>query len=293
MQMGIQELKQQLTEAYTLNNLNKISVTLINLYKGQQFSTLQKIGAISGGFAEIEITAQGKGFSKLIMLYHPDKLNYYLKEIDQFAEQNNLDGLLGLCHIFKLERIEEIANALNMPEDIDYAPIYDWDYETTGFTIITDGAKVKKKINKPAGYDFYDALKMRQYGHTGVEFPTWYLEDIEEFELSSSDIHDLDGVQFCIHAKTIDVSDNRISDLAQLSGLINLEELNISDNQVGNLDALSNLMNLKRAYLSNNLIEDISPLFDLEGLDYVDLGGNTISLDQISKLAELGIKVDC
>jgi hypothetical protein len=51
-----------------------------------------------------------------------------------------------------------------------------------------------------------------------------YLEDFEEFELSSSDIDDLDGVQFCIHAKSINVSNNRIFDLSYLSDLTQLEE---------------------------------------------------------------------
>jgi len=92
--------------------------------------------------------------------------------------------------------------------------------------------------------------------------------------------------------KTIDVSDNRIADISQFSGLINLEELNISDNLVENIDAMSNIINLKRAFLSNNQIEDISALLELDLLDYIDLAGNKISIDQINKLLELGIKVD-
>ena len=29
-----------------------------------------------------------------------------------------------------------------------------------------------------------------------IEFPTWYLENQEEFELSGSDINDLEGIQY-------------------------------------------------------------------------------------------------
>jgi len=290
--MTIHELKQQLTEAYTLGNLNKISITLINLYKDQQYLVLQKIGEIISDFADIEITPEGKGFSKLIMLYHPDRLTYYLNEINRLSDQNDFDGLLGHTHIFKLERIDEIAVSLNSFEDIDYSPVYTWDFGTDGFTITNDREIFKDFRTRPAEYDFYDAIKIRQYGSTDIEFPIWYLEDIDEFELSASDIIDLDGVQFCIHAKTIDVSDNRIADISKLSGLINLEELNISDNLVENIDAMSNLINLKRAFLSNNQIEDISPLLELELLDYIDLAGNKISPEQINKLTELGIKVD-
>lgn len=290
--MTINELKQQLNEAYTLENLNKISITLINLYKNQQYSILQKIGEIISDFTDIEITNEGKGFSKLIMLYHPDRFNYYQNEINKLAKQNDFNGLVEHSHIIKLERIDEIEKSLNSFEDIDYSPIYDWDMETEGFTIINDSGKIKDTKTRSSEYNFYDAIKMRQYGRIDIEFPTWYLEDIDEFELASSDINDMDGVQFCIHAKTIDVSDNRIADISQLSGLINLEELNISDNLVENIDAMSNLINLKRAFLSNNQIEDISPLLELELLDYIDLAGNKISSDQIHKLTELGIKVN-
>lgn len=290
--MTINELKQQLTDAYTLKNLNKISITLIDLYKNQQYSILQKIGEIICDFTDIEITTEGKGFSKLIRLYHPDRLNYYLNEINRLSDQNNFDGLLEHSHILKLGRIDEIAKSLNSFEDIDYSPIYDWDMETEGFTIINDSGKVKENKTRRREYDFYDAIKIRQYGRTDIEFPTWYLEDIDEFELSSSDINDLDGIQFCIHAKTIDVSDNRITDISPVSGLINLEEFNISDNLVENIDAMSNLINLKRAFLSNNQIEDISPLLELQLLDYIDLTGNKVSSDQINILTELGIIVD-
>jgi hypothetical protein len=290
--MTINNLKEKLLAAYTLENLNKISVTLIGLYKNQRYSVLQNMGDIISDFATIEITHEGKGFSKLIMLYHPDRLHYYLNEINICAEKNDFDGLLEHSHILKLERIDEIALALNSSEDIDYTPIYDWDVETEGFTIINDQSRAKNHAAVHKGYDFYDAIKIRHYGHTQIEFPSWYLEDIDEFELASSDINDLDGVQFCFHAKTIDVSNNRITDLSLLGSLIHLEELNISDNLVENIDVLSNLIQLKRAYLSNNQIEDISPLFELNMLDYVDLTGNKIDLDQVNKLKETGITVD-
>jgi hypothetical protein len=290
--MTIKELQQKLQEAYTQRNLNNISLTLINLYKNQQYSILQKIAEIISDSIDIEISADGKGFSKLIKLYHPDGFHYHINEINKLAEQNNYDGLLSHSHILKLGRIEEIANSLNSYEDIDYSPVYDWDINTEGFSIINDSATLKESKTNPTEYDFYDAVKIRQYGHTDVEFPSYYLEDIDEFELSSSNINDLDGVQFCIHAKTIDLSDNKISDLTPLIGLAHLEELNISYNRIGNIDALSNLVNLKRVYLSNNCFEDISPLFELDKLEYADLSGNKIGMEQINELIGLGVLVD-
>ncbi len=294
--MNIKELHNKLLEAYTIDNLNKISLTLINLYKNQQFSVLQKISEIISDFIEIRISNDGKGFAKLLMLYHPDRAVFHINEINELTVQNNFDGLMNYSHILKLERIDEISASLNSYEDIDYAPVYDWDLDTEGFSIIYDNQPARvsrtKTSTKLIGYTFFDALKLREYGDTDFEFPSYYLEDIDEFELSSSDINDLDGIQFCIHAKSIDLSDNRISDLDPIAGLKNLEELNLSDNQIGYIDSLSNLLNLKSIILSNNLFDDISPLFGLEKLEYADLSGNKLDIKQINRLIESGVSVD-
>ena len=94
--MTINELSITLSDAYSLENLNKISVTLINLYKNQQYSILQKNGELINDFTAIEFSPEGNGFSKLIMLYHPDKLAYYQNEIKRCVENSNFDGLLDL-----------------------------------------------------------------------------------------------------------------------------------------------------------------------------------------------------
>lgn len=294
--MTITELKQKLIEAYSVSNLNNISLTLISLFRDQKYSVLQKISEIISDYVDIKITDEGKGFSKFMMLYHPDRAGHHLNEIHRLTEQNNFDALLKYSHILKMERIEEIAASLHNYEDIDYAPVYDWDVSTDGFSIVDDSQSseyVKVKTNtKLIGYSLYDAIKIRESGNTEIEYPLFYLEEIEELELSSSDILDLDGVQYCINAKTIDLSDNRITDLTLFISLKNLEELNLSDNQIGYIDVLSNLEKLRCVRLSNNYIEDISPLFELGKLEYVELSGNKIDIEQINRLTELGITVD-
>ncbi len=64
----------------------------------------QKIGELINDFTAIEISPEGKGFSKLIMLYHPDKLAYYQNEIKRRVENNDFDGLLELSHIIKWQK---------------------------------------------------------------------------------------------------------------------------------------------------------------------------------------------
>jgi len=296
MNMTPSELHDKLREAYSGQNLNKITVTLINLYKDEQFGTLRQIAEMISESVEILIDAEGKYFSRLMMLYHPDRGDFHRNEIDRLAANNDYEGLLGYTHILTLSRIEEIAATLTSYEDIDYSPVYEWDVNLEGFTIINLGESghTEQKRQRRAGKrgcTFYNAIKIRMYGKTTVGFPPHYLEDQEEFELSQSGINDLDGVQYCIHATTMDLSDNAISDISLLWGLKLLENLNLSDNRIEDIDSLANLRNLKTLNLSNNAIRDVSVLLNLNKLEYVELTGTRVSPDQIHELEETGIKV--
>ena len=296
--MTINELHKELIGAYSVDNLNTISLTLINLFKNQQYSALQKISEMIIDYVDARVTDNGKGFYKLMMLYHPDRAVYHITEINRLAAENNFDGLLMYSHILKLERINEIATALNSYEDIDYSPVYDWDMEDLaeeGFRIFDVNDPPEYTVPREtdqAGYTFYDALMIKEFGEVEAEYPFIFLENEENFELSSSDINDLYGIQYCIHARTIDLSNNRISDLLPLIGLRELEELDLSDNEVGFIDDISNLKRLRSVVLSNNFIEDITPLFELKGLEYADLSGNNIDIDQIRRLKDRGVTVD-
>jgi Leucine-rich repeat (LRR) protein len=292
--MDIKTLQQSLIEAFTTENLNKISLTLINLYKSQEYGCLQKIANIIEDYVTIEINENGKGFSKFMKLYHPDRVDYYRNEIRRLADEGDFDGLLSLSHILKLERIEEIADSLESYEDIDYSPVYEWDIETEGFHIFTvkgdydNDSKRKSRSN----INVFDAVKIRNYGHTDIEFPPYYLEDWEECELCDCDINDLEGIQFFVHVAELDLSNNNICDLQLLSGLINIEHLNLANNKISIIDDLDNLLNLKSLTLSYNKIKDIEPLFSLKNLEYVDLTGNPVKATQVKELKDKGVLVD-
>ena len=92
--MEIISLQKMLLEAYTSKNLNNISLTLINLYKAGNYTTLQKISEVISDFISVTINDDGKGFSKLIMLYHPDRAGYHINEINRLTAENNFDRLL-------------------------------------------------------------------------------------------------------------------------------------------------------------------------------------------------------
>jgi Leucine-rich repeat (LRR) protein len=294
--MKVQELYSKLLDAWSNQNLNKITVTLINLYKNEQFGTLKQIALMISETMDFTIDAEVRYFPRLMMLYHPDRGDFHRNEITRLATANDYDGLLSYSHILLLNRIEEIAHTLTSYEDIDYSPVYEWDIQADGFTIVNEqssGFQEKTTARKHAQthLNFYDAVKLRMYGKTKIEFPTWYLENQEEFELSGSDINDLEGIQYCIHVKILDLSENLITDLCPLWPLTLLEELNLADNRIEDIDMLSHLSNLRILDLSNNAIRDISPLMELGRLEYVDLSGTKVPAKQIVELEELGVTV--
>jgi Leucine-rich repeat (LRR) protein len=295
--MTIEDLYKQLKEAYTPNNLNKISLTLIELYSNKEFGILKQIAEIIDDVVEISIAQNGKGFAKLMMLYHPDRGEHYRNDIEQLYQQKAFNKLLAHAHILRLNKIEEIAEAIDSYEDIDYSPVYSWDFSEDGYTLVDDpddsfhAHSSRKNGNSKKFFNFYDAVKIRIYGNTHIEFPSYYLEDIDELELSQSDINDLEGVQFCSHTIILDLSENFIEDISLLWNLSQLEELNLSGNRISILDDLSNLRNLRTLDLANNYIDDLSPLYSLNSLEYLDVSGNPVNPDQVKELKELGVMV--
>lgn len=296
MEKKLKTLHDQLAEAYSTANLNRISVTLIGLYKEGNTGTLREIANMISETSGINIENDARLFSKLMMLYHPDRGQYHRGEIDRMADAGEYDGLLGYSHILLLGRLEDIASRLVIAEDIDYSPVYEWDFDTEGFRIMDlndpqeyDRKTTAKKTAK--GFTFYEAFQLRMTGSTSIDFPPYYLEDIEEVEMSQSGVDDLHGVQYCIHAKEMDLSGNAISDISLLWGLTLLEKLDLSDNRISVIDTLSNLQHIRVLNLSYNPVNDVSTLLQLPCLEYVELTATKVSHIGILELEGLGITV--
>jgi Leucine-rich repeat (LRR) protein len=298
--MTINELHQKIIEAYSPENLNKITLPLLSFYKRKQYSILKKIALQISKSIYIDIDENGKGFSKFMMLYHPDRANFHIQEIDRLLVEKNYDGLLEYSHILLLLHIDEISASIENFEEIDFVPVYEWDFDVNGFSIFRENDTIEEgpvehsiKIKtSPRLYNFYDAIKVRMFDNTEIEYPSYYLEDFDEFELASSGINDLEGVEFCKHVKILDLSDNYISDLTPLCGLSLIEDLNLADNDILDIDALSNLGSLRIVNLSNNKIDDISPIMNLSRLECVDLRGTMVSNNQVVDLRGLGVTVE-
>lgn len=290
-----EELSKRLLEAWSEANLNKIARNLIRLYQEKEFEKLNIISGMISQWLEIVIEPDGKGFSKIISLYHPDRGDFHRNQIAAAARLKDTQLLARYEHIFVIQDIEEIAANIESYEDIDYVVEYEWDVQDNDLSYFQSNSKKphnKCKKSSLCGYTFYEAIQIRQYGDTDVEFPTYYLEELDEIELSESAINDLEGVEYCIYTLILDLSSNRISDISLLENLDRLQELNLSNNRIVDIDVLTNMRQLCSLDLSNNSITDVSPLFEMEKLEYADLTGNKIPLRQISRLRETGVTVE-
>jgi len=297
---SIKELHRKLKEAYSDENLNAISVRLIELYKSKQLNQLRILAESISDFISLNTTKEAKLFSQLILLYHPDKGENIRKSVDLLYQENNFEALETYSHIFIVEDFDFESEEIE--EDIDYEPEYEWEYSTDGFHVVDDldnddNFENEERFYSEEKFNFSDeiyersvfnAIKIRQYGNLNVNFPTYYLHDLEELELADCQINSLEGIEHCIHTYRIDLSDNEITDLTNLMGLTELEELFLANNQIGYIDVLSNLTNLKSVDLSGNDIDDASPLFGLENLEYINLIDTKVPYSQIETLHREG-----
>jgi hypothetical protein len=287
----------ELKDAYSDSNLNKISAEIITYYKSGEYSMIKRIARIVSDYIPVNEEKISKCFSKLIMIYHPDKGNQYRKEIDAIYKSGRFENLQQYSHILAIQDLDRLPASSEIDEDIDYTPEYQWDEEDPGFTYFYDSDD-EQFDHEPESYtdpepdnSFFSAIKRKYYGTRDIHLPHQYLEDLEEVEMAEYEIEQLDGVELCKYVKILDLSGNNISDIRNLKDLGCLEELDLSYNQVGIIDELMKLKNLRILDLSNNFVDDLSPLFYLNRLEYLNVIGNAIPPEQLNYLKNNGVIV--
>lgn len=289
----MEKLYNELLKAYSDENLNRITGKLIDLYKNRNFTKIRNLAIKISKYVTIDEEKDAKCFSKLIMLYHPDRGEYYRKSIHESYLGQNHESLVKHSHILLAGEIESIqVERMEDDDDIDYNPEYVWDetfYKENGYIDDDNVVAGEEQETEEVEKSFYNAVKLREYGHLEEYFPTWYLRDLEEYEMEFSGITTLFGIEHLKHARVLDFSNNELSDITDLWTLQRLEELYLANNEIGYIDVLSNLQNLRILDLSGNQVDDISPLFDLRHLEYLNLMGNKIPGSQIAHLQKRDI----
>jgi len=105
------DLYDKLLDGYTLENLTRITAKIIEAYRNKNHNLLHNLINCLGETVHIVDSKINKSFSKLIMLYHPDRLVYYRKEIKKNHARIDDKRLNQFSHIF--QTLEFINNANN------------------------------------------------------------------------------------------------------------------------------------------------------------------------------------
>lgn len=295
----------KLKKAYSDQNLNTITAGIIGLYRSGDHDKIREITRLVSDYIDISDEKIHRCFTKLIMTYHPDRSSHYLNKIDQIVQSGHSENLQDLAHILIVQDLDNLIIPGQYGEDIDYHPEYRWDIETrkkdTGFDDDLSGmiyddedySDYEYKSYHTPGSDksFFSALKIRLYGTEETDLPYYYLEEMEEIDLTGCDIENLEGIEHCKYVRNLDLSGNKISDIDGIVNLVNIEELYLQNNRIGLIDVLYNLRKLRILDISDNDIDDISPLFGLAGLEYINLMNNHVPRAQIDILRQNDILV--
>jgi hypothetical protein len=159
-----EELYQRLLTAYSDKNLNKITGTIIKLYQNKNFGQLRKLAACVFGDETVLKESDTKCFSKLIMLYHPDKGEVYRNQFGKYYSEKNYSRLNEFSHIFQLEGLDKliIDEYIKAVDDESFS---EWADATESFDY----------FKEPVGKNFYksdselDEYEDRLYESDGFE----------------------------------------------------------------------------------------------------------------------------
>jgi len=293
--MEIGDLYSKLKKAYTAENLGLVSGRIIGLFRDRRHDALRVIQKVVNEFTPCNEEKINKVFSRLIMLYHPDRLSQNLKLLDDAYKGGDFEILYSMSHILSVQNLEPDHVLLSsVLTDEDLAEEFGWDESADGYSYFMAGDELEQEVDEDTGLDrrsFLSVLKRRVYGNLNVDFPMYLLEDLEEIEMADYDLEDLDGISSCHYARAVDLSNNNLTDISELGELRQVERLYLANNQVGLIDALYNLSVLQVLDISFNDVDDISPLFELNYLSYLNVMGNRIPAWQLEKLQLQGVTI--
>lgn len=291
--MQIDSLFNDLIQAYSQENLNSLSSEIISLYRKKDIAALRRIHALIYDGDQGEELPLPRIFSRIIMVYHPDRQEKSIKEMAAYLANGDFERLQSFAHILDIQNIDLSPVDDSWIEDAGFDSEDLWDDSVSGYSYFDDSQEHEADeydvmedmvMNK----SFFNAVKRKVYGHMNMDFPVHLLADMEIIEMAEYEIEDMEGVEYCSYARIIDLSGNNLTEISRLGMLNYLEEIYVQNNQISYLDGLNQLPFLRILDISNNDIEDISPLFEIDTLEFINAMGNRIPAWQLEKLAREG-----
>ena len=188
--MEIGELYGNLIKAYTAENLGLVSGRIIELFREKKYDALRAIQKVVNEHTPCQEEKINKVFSRLIMLYHPDRLSQNREELEKAFREGDFEALYAMSHILTVQNLEpDHAVLSSVITEEDLAEEFGWDQGADGYSYFMAGEEFEQEEDLSPGMErrtFLSVLKRRVYGNLNVDFPMYLLEDLEEIEGSEA-----------------------------------------------------------------------------------------------------------
>jgi len=100
---------------------------------------------------------------------------------------------------------------------------------------------------------------------------------VTEIDAPHGGIHSLEGIQYCVSLRRLNLPGNAVIDLGPLGFLVQLSDLDVSGNQVSDLGPLADLTSMMNLNVSGNTISALGALQRMELLNFLWLDRNRIT----------------
>ena len=133
--MEIGALYGQLKDAYTTENLGLVSGRIIEMFRDKKHDALRAMQKIVNEYTPCNEEKVNKIFSRLIMLYHPDRLRQNLELLEKAYKADDFESLYSMSHILTVQNLEpgHVALSSVLTEE-DLAEEFGWDEGADGFS---------------------------------------------------------------------------------------------------------------------------------------------------------------
>ncbi|HDR7688070.1 TPA: leucine-rich repeat domain-containing protein [Bacillus toyonensis] len=122
---------------------------------------------------------------------------------------------------------------------------------------------------------------------TGLE----YMTNLENLTLEGVGLKNIEFISNLKQLNIVNVSHNQIEDITPLSSLKNLQWLNLADNHIKDVTVIGSMLDLLSLNLAGNEICDVRPLIQLGQWFSIDVGRQTIILNEAKVNEEIQVPV--
>jgi len=202
----------------------------------------------------------GKGITSVDELKYFENLTYLDLRNNNISDLSALENLKGLTALFvkgNNSSLDAITPILMFYEKIKQTDIsFDIKLDSNLETAIRKAIKKEDKNDKIEPKD---------------------LRGINEFNATDKKILSIEGLNYMVSLKKLDLSNNSILDIKPLKNLTKIESLKLNNNGISDISILSKFQKMTVLEVSNNKIKDLSPLKELKSLNVLKLSANAIT----------------